>query len=101
MGAWVYMLRCADGSFYTGLTRHEDVGVRVNQHAESAPGTAYTSKRLPVELVWAEWFERYDDAFASERRIKGWSRAKKEALIERDYARISRLARRKGERFVL
>ncbi len=61
MGAWVYMLRCADGSFYIGLTRHAEVNERVDQHNQSALGRSYTSTRLPVVLVWCEWFPRIDD----------------------------------------
>ncbi len=61
------------------------------------PGThgGYTSKRFPVALVWAEHFSDITDAIAVERRIKGWSRAKKEALIRGDYELISQLARRR------
>ena len=98
MGAWTYMLKCSDESFYVGLTRHADLHERLSQHSEGAPGTAYTSSRLPIRLVWSEWFDRIDDAIACERRIKGWSRAKKTALIDNDYETISRLASRSKQR---
>lgn len=95
--AWVYMLRCADGSFYVGSHRGPDLGVRIVQH-ETGQGGDYTRRRLPVELVWSEWFGRIADAVAAERRIKGWSRAKKEALIRGDYETIKVLAKRRGGR---
>jgi putative endonuclease len=77
------MLRCADGSYYVGLTRGslED---RVGQHnAGSYEG--YTASRRPVVLVWQQEFQRLTDAIAAERQIKGWGRAKKEALIQGDF----------------
>jgi putative endonuclease len=81
MGAFVYMLRCADGSFYVGSATGDDLTKRVTEHQMGAyPG--YTSTRRPVTLVWSEHFERITDAIAVERQIKGWSRAKKLALIK-------------------
>ena len=85
------MLRRADGSFYVVCTT--DLDTRIGQHVAGATG-GYTGARLPVELVWAEEFQHIDDAIASERRIKGWSRAKKMALIAGDFAVISSLASR-------
>jgi predicted GIY-YIG superfamily endonuclease len=84
------MLRCNDGSYYTGHT--EDLDVRLAQHQRGTlPG--YTHTRRPVELAWCEAFETRYEALAAERQIKGWSRAKKEALIVGDWTRISELAR--------
>lgn len=95
MGCYVYMLRCADGSFYVGSATGEDLSGRIVQHQTGAyPG--YTFKRRPVTLVWSEHFDRITDAIAAERQIKGWSRAKKEALICGDWDRISFLAKRRG-----
>ena len=93
-GAYVYMLRCADGSYYVGTAR---LGLeqRVGEHNAGVYG-GYTSTRRPVVLVWAQHCLNITDAIAIERQIKGWSRAKKEALIRRDYADIKRLAKRKG-----
>lgn len=91
---FTYMLRCADGSYYTGSTR--DLETRLEQHA-SGLGSVYTSTRLPIELVWMAEFERIDDAWAFEKRIQGWSRAKKEALIRGDFEAISRLSRRRSD----
>ena len=97
MGVYVYMLRCADGSYYVGSTTGEDLGPRVDQHnAGSYPG--YTFSRRPVVLVWSEYFDRITDGIAAERQIKGWSRAKKEALLRSDWDKVSTLARRRGGR---
>ena len=95
MGIYVYMLRCSDGSFYVGRTTGDDLSPRIDQHnAGSYQG--YTFKRRPVVLVWSEHFDRITDGIAAERQIKGWSRAKKEALIRSDWDAISRLAQRRG-----
>ena len=86
------MLRCADGSYYVGSAR---LGLE-RRLWEQNNGTyrGYTSKRLPVELVWSEHFLDITDAIAVERQIKGWSRSKKEALIRGDYEDTRRLAKR-------
>jgi putative endonuclease len=82
-GATVYILRCADGSYYTGVTR-KAIEARVSEHQMGLLG-GYTSRRRPVTLVYAEHFPLIVDAIAYERRIKGWSRVKKEALIRGDW----------------
>jgi putative endonuclease len=93
-GTTIYILLCADGSYYTGLTR-KDLGERVGEHNNGTfPG--FTSKRRPVQLVYASQFDRITDAIATERRIKGWSRAKKEALIRGDHDALQRLAARRS-----
>jgi len=92
-GAFIYILRCADGSYYTGVTRR-GVDERVSEHAQGLIDS-YTARRLPVELVFSEYYERVDEAVAAERRIKGWSRAKKEAYMRGDFERLSELAKRK------
>ena len=91
-GASVYMLRCADGSYYVGSAR---LGLerRLSEHNSGTYG-GYTSKRLPVEFVWSEHFLDITDAIAVERQIKGWSRAKKEALIRGDFESLRILAKR-------
>jgi tRNA/rRNA methyltransferase len=91
MDFYTYMLRCSDGSYYLGHT--EDVEARLAQH-QSGELAGYTQKRRPVELVWLELFPTRDEAFAAERRIKGWSRAKKEALIAGDWKGTSALAKK-------
>jgi len=94
MQIFVYMLRCADGSTYVGNTRGS-LETRIGQHNDGTFG-GYTSKRRPVELVFSQEFDRLTDAFSAERRIKGWSRAKKEALIRADYDALQSLARRRS-----
>lgn len=87
---FVYMLRCADGTFYVGHT--DDLDVRLAQHhAGVHPG--YTSTRRPLELAFCEELASRDEARALERKLKGWSSAKKQALIRRDWARIRALSR--------
>ena len=90
MAFFAYLLRCNDGSYYAGHT--DDLDQRIGQHMSGALG-GYTARRLPVVLVWSDSFATRDEAFAAERMIKGWSRAKKKALIAGDWDRISFLAR--------
>ena len=89
---FVYILRCADGSLYCGTTR-KSLEARVGEHNAGALA-GYTATRRPVELVWHEAFQRAADAVAMERRIKGWSRRKKIALIEGDWDGLKRAARK-------
>ena len=82
-GASVYILRCSDGSLYVGVTRRS-VDERVSEHeAGLVPG--YTSSRRPVVLLHSEHYGRVDEAVAAERRIKGWSRAKKIASMAGEF----------------
>lgn len=92
MTAYVYMLECADGTYYTGSTSF--IEERIYQH-EQGEGANYTRKRLPVKLVFAEAFERVDEAFEREKQIQGWSRKKKKALIEGAYEKLPLLSRNK------
>ena len=98
-GAYVYILRCADGSYYCGSAR-QGLERRVAEHNSGVLG-GYTSTRRPVVLVYSEWFQRITDAIAAERQIKGWSRAKKEALIRRDLRALPALSRRSVKRDTL
>ena len=91
MDFWVYILKCADGSYYTGHT--DDLEKRVSQHHLGEPG-GYTYFRRPVTVVYSEMFGSREEAFAAEQQIKGWSRAKKEALIAREWDRLPDLARK-------
>jgi putative endonuclease len=75
-GAWVYILKCADDSCYTGLTRNELPEAKEWQHNEGTFPDAYTHARRPVKLVYSKYLELVMDAIAAERRIKGWSRGK-------------------------
>ena len=86
-----YLLRCADGSYYVGHT--DDLDQRIAQHQSGlVPG--YTAPRRPVTLVWSEGFPDREQAFAAERKLKGWSRAKKEALASGDWDAVRLLARK-------
>jgi len=91
MDIHVYMLRCRDGSYYVGVTR-SGLDKRLAEH-QSGRFPGYTHARRPVTLVWAQDFQWLKDAIACERRIKGWRREKKEALIRGDYAALPGLAR--------
>jgi len=88
---YVYILKCADGSYYVGSTR--DLEQRLWQHS-TGQGAAYTRRRLPVRLVFAQEFDRVDEAYALEKRVQGWSRAKREALIEGRFNDLPRLSKK-------
>jgi putative endonuclease len=92
--AFVYMLKCADNAYYVGSTR-TTLETRVAEH-NGGRYKGYTESRRPVKLVWAQEFELITDAIAMERRIKGWSRAKKEALIADDFVTVSYLSQRRS-----
>ncbi len=86
---WVYILRCSDGSYYTGVTN--DLERRVFQH-NAGVGGKYTKSRRPVKLVFTQDFGNVLDAIAAEKQIKGWRRSKKEALIAGDWDKIVELS---------
>ena len=90
MPFWTYMLHCRGGKLYTGHT--DDLERRVAQHKTGAIA-GFTRDHLPVELVWSQEFVTREEAKAAELQIKGWSKAKKLALIRGDWGRISHLAR--------
>src|SRR4051794_16138955 len=90
MHFWVHLLRCSDGSYYAGHS--DNLEGRLWQHQQGI-GCDWTRRRRPVELVWCEAVPTREEALAFERRIKGWTRAKKEALIAGDWDRIGWLAR--------
>jgi putative endonuclease len=94
MGAFVYILKCSDDSFYIGCA--DDLERRIAEHQTGAI-PEYTYARRPVALAWSEYFDRIADAIAAERKLKGWSGAKKEALIRGDWAGIRQLSRRRGD----
>ena len=91
--AWVYILECADGKYYVGSTR--DLDNRLRQHSSAQVG--FTAHRQPVRLAWSVELS-LDDAYAIERRIHGWSRAKKKALIDGDIELLRARAGRRGGR---
>jgi putative endonuclease len=80
--AWVYILECDDGKYYTGKT--QNLEQRISQH-QNGTYKGYTSKRLPVKLVYTHGFPTYNGAIQAERQIKNWSRTKKTALIHGDF----------------
>ncbi len=90
--AWTYILECNDGSYYVGST--VDLERRIAQH-DAGLGATYTRvrRRRPVKLVWAAEFQRIDDAFAFEKRVQGWGREKRRALIEGRLDDLPALAR--------
>ncbi len=90
---FVYMVRCADGSFYVGVTN--DADFRVGQHNFGVDPDCYTFTRRPVELVYSSEFHEVTDAIRWEKQLKKWSRVKKQALIDGNWEEIRRLARRK------
>jgi len=89
---FVYILECADGSYYVGSTR--DLERRFVEHSTGA-GAAYTRRRLPVRLAFAQEFDRVDEAYALEKRVQGWSRKKRLALIEGRFNDLRRLSKKK------
>ena len=91
--AYLYILRCADGSYYVGTTR-QSLEKRLAEHHAGAFDGYTAHHRRPLSLVFHEAFERIEDAVSAERQIKGWRREKKEALIRGDYAALPSLARR-------
>ena len=91
MSFWVYILRCADDSYYTGHT--ENLEKRIAEH-QAGEIEGYTHTRRPVTLVFSEEFPSREEALGRERQIKGWSRKKKEALMRGDWMEMARLARK-------
>ena len=90
--AWTYILECSDGSYYVGSTKHLER--RVGEH-NAGLGAEYTRRRRPVRLLWSVEFTRIDDAFAFEKRVQGWSRKKREALMRGEFDALPELARRR------
>ncbi|MBR3719224.1 MAG: GIY-YIG nuclease family protein [Firmicutes bacterium] len=92
MKGFMYILKCSDGSFYTGSTNNLEY--RIAQH-KSGEGAEYTKRRLPVELVFVQEFQSVEEAFRREKQVQGWSRKKKMALIEGAYDKLPELSRSK------
>lgn len=91
MPFWVYILRCADNSYYTGHT--DNLEKRIGEHQSGiCPG--YTANRQPVELVWSQECSSREEALSAELQIKNWSRKKKEAMIRGNWNRVSVLAKK-------
>lgn len=86
---WMYILLCADGSYYTGSTNNLEL--RIQQHF-NGEGANHTRKDLPVELIYYEEYQHVADAFYREKQVQGWSKAKKEALINGQHNLLPKLA---------
>ena len=95
MKAYMYILLCADGSYYTGSTTELDIRVLQHQNGE---GCNYTRERLPVKLVYFEEYARIDEVFLREKQVQKWSRKKKEALINGQFERLRELSRNSAAR---
>jgi putative endonuclease len=94
---YVYILRCKDKSYYTGHT--DNLENRLNQHYSAVFPTCYTASRLPVELMYSTTFATRIEAITAEKQIQGWTRKKKEALINEDWDKLSSLAKRQNKKF--
>ena len=90
---FVYILKCSNNSYYVGSAI--DLELRLQQH-QTGFFKGYTETRRPVELLWWTELPTDDKAFICERQLKGWSRAKKEALLRSDWAKVRELSRRRG-----
>ena len=97
MAFWVYILKCADGKFYTGQT--DDLERRMGEH-QYGGYCDFTSHRRPVELVWSEYYQTRGDAIEVEKQVKSWSRANKIVLINGDWKMVSHYSRPPHERVV-
>lgn len=88
---WVYILRCADDSYYTGHT--DNLAQRIGEHQIGAcPG--YTAQRLPISLAWSQECSTREEALSAELQIKGWSRKKKEAMMRGDWKNVALLSKK-------
>ncbi len=93
----VYILLCADGSYYAGSAAN--VEARLLQHQEGVYPDSYTFGRRPVKLIWcSDEVSRYSEALAFEKQVKGWNRAKKEALIRGDFGQIHEIVKAERKR---
>jgi len=86
----VYILKCSDESFYVGVTSKLDD--RLNEHQMGKYPECYTASRLPVHLAFVRDYETANEAFRFEKQIKGWTRKKKEALINGDITKLKSLS---------
>ena len=93
-GAYLCVVKCSDESLYVGTTR-TSLDVRIGQH-NAGTFVGYARSRRPVQLIFSEWFDQITDAIAAERKLKGWSRAKKLAFIRGDFAKLETLAKRRS-----
>lgn len=90
MKGYMYILRCSNGTYYTGSTKYLERRLQKHQNGK---GANFTRKHLPVELIYYEKFQRIDEAFYREKQVQGWSRKKKEALINGEYNKLPELSK--------
>jgi len=95
MSYYVYILKCSDQSYYVGST--SDIAKRLATH-NAGKGASWTAKRLPVRLAYQEQYESKSDAIKREQQLKGWSRAKKEALINNKLELLRNLSKSRSNR---
>ena len=88
---WVYILECCDGSYYVGVTN--DLDRRVKEHQDGLNEGCYTFKRRPLKLKYYEIYSHINDAIDREKQLKGWTRAKKEAIMRDDIPKLKALAK--------
>ncbi len=89
---YVYILKCSDGTYYTGVTN--DVHRRFNEHESGCSMYSYTASRRPLKLIYSQFFPTPFEAIAAEKQIKKWSKRKKEALIHDNWEELKRLAKK-------
>ena len=89
---YVYILHCSDDTYYTGVTNN--LNRRLSEHESGMNEGSYTSKRLPVKLVYHKIFMSPMEAIKYEKQVKDWSRKKKEALINGKYSELQKLAKK-------
>ena len=94
MKGWMYILECSNGTYYTGSTNMLELRLQQHQNGE---GANFTKKHLPDRLIYFEEFQRIDDTFNREKQVQGWSRKKKEALIQGFTEKLHELAECKNE----
>ena len=88
---YVYILECSDKSYYTGVTNNIDR--RLGEHNAGEDESSYTFKRRPVVLKYCEQFNDIKQAIELEKQIKGWSRKKKEALMQEKWEELIKLSK--------
>ena len=96
MRFFVYILECSNGTFYTGNT--SNLELRISQHCSGYDPKSYNNKLRPVKLVWAQEFPTRVDVLRAEQQIKGWSHARKHALIEDDFEKIHHIVTQERRR---
>ncbi len=89
--AYLYILECSDGAYYTGSTKNLELRIQQHQNGE---GANFTKNRLPIKLVYFEEYQRIDEAFSREKQVQGWSRKKKQALIDGKHDELPHLSQK-------